>query len=63
MKQTVVEYYSQDGSIEAAIKIHLESNPNQVVKFMGMTQHNYQGNYSQEVYGAYVLVIYEEVSK
>ena len=60
MKQTVVEYYTQDGSVEFAIKTHLEANPNQVVKFMGMTQSNYQGHYNQEVYGAYVLVIYEE---
>ena len=63
MKQTVVEYYSQDGSIEVAIKKHLESNPNQVVKFMGVAQHNYKGRYSEEVYGVYVLVIYEEVLK
>ena len=56
MKQTVVEYYTQDGSIELAIRTHLKANPNQVVKFMGMTQHNYQGHYSQEVYGVKLQV-------
>lgn len=60
-KQTVVEYYSQDGSIECAIKEHLKKNPNQVIVHMGVTQYNYQGRYNELIYGAYALVIYEEV--
>ena len=61
IKQTVVEYYSQDGCIQHAISEHLKANPNQTIKHMGLTQYNYQGKYNELVYGSYALVVYEEV--
>ena len=63
VKQTVAEYYSQDGSIERAIKCYLETHPNMIIKHIGVVQHNYQGTYNIPQSGAYTLVIYEEESK
>lgn len=62
-KQTVVEYYSQDGSIADAINRHLKNNPKDTVVHIQVTPINNQDTYGQLVTNTYALVIYQSLEE